>query len=156
MRLAEIHALPSDRSPRKRVGRGTSSGHGKTCGRGNKGQRSRSGFRRKWAHEGGQMPLLRRLPKRGFSNDPFRQAWEVVNIGDLARFPAGATVSAAEMKAAGLVSGPAARVKVLGDGEIKASLTVRAHRFSKQAAGKIQAAGGKAELVVPARAAAKA
>lgn len=91
------------------------------------------------------MPLLRRIPQRGFSNARFRVAWEVVNVGDLSRFPAGAVVGATEMHAAGLVSGPSALVKILGDGALKAGITVRAHRFSKQAAEKIAGAGGKAE-----------
>ena len=132
---------------RKRVGRGTGSGHGKTCGRGHKGQKSRSGFSRKWAHEGGQMPLLRRLPQRGFSNARFRTGFEPVNLGDLARFAKGSVVSVEDFAKAGFVSNPGARVKVLGDGELKVALTVKAHGFSKQAAGKIAAAGGKAEVL---------
>ncbi len=147
MNLSRVFGVPSNRRPRKRVGRGTGSGHGKTCGRGHKGQRSRSGFSRKWGHEGGQMPLLRRLPKRGFSNARFREAFEVVNVGDLSRFPKGATVAAAEFFAAGLVSGPSSRVKVLGEGALAHGLTVRAQRFSKQATEKIAKAGGKAELL---------
>ena len=86
MKLSGVYAVQSDYKNRKRVGRGTGSGHGKTSGRGNKGQRSRSGFRRKWGHEGGQMPLLRRLPQRGFSNADWRTEFEVVNVGDLSRF----------------------------------------------------------------------
>ena len=148
MNLSSVYGEPSDHHARKRVGRGTGSGHGKTCGRGHKGQRSRSGFTRKWGHEGGQMPLLRRLPKRGFSNARFRQAFEVVNVGDLADFPKGSVVTAAELSLAGLVGSPHARVKVLGDGELGVALTIKAHRFSKQAAGKISAAGGKAEVLV--------
>ena len=150
MNLTAVMATGPGYKNRKRVGRGTGSGHGKTCGRGHKGQRSRSGFSRKWGHEGGQMPLLRRLPKRGFSNARFREVFEAVNVGDLARFAKGATVTAAELAAAGLVSGPSARVKVLGEGELAVGLTVRAHRFSKQAEGKIAGAGGRAEVVAPA------
>ena len=153
MNLCGVNQVPSDRRPRKRTGRGTASGHGKTCGRGHKGQRSRSGFNQKLGHEGGQMPLLRRLPKRGFSNFRFRDAWEVVNVGDLKLFKAGSVVGAPEMHAAGLVSGPAARVKVLGDGDLKVGITIRAHRFSKQASEKIAGAGGKAEMAEPAAAA---
>lgn len=132
---------------RKRVGRGTGSGHGKTCGRGHKGQKSRSGFSRKWAHEGGQMPLLRRLPQRGFSNSRFRSEFEPVNVGDLGRFPKGSVVTVAEFATAGFVSSPRAQVKILGTGDLKVSLTVKAHSFSKQAADKIAAAGGKAEVL---------
>ncbi len=152
MKLSDVYAVPSDYKNRKRVGRGIGSGHGKTSGRGNKGQRSRSGFSRKWHHEGGQMPLLRRLPQRGFSNAPFRTEYEVVNVGSLATFAKGSVVTAAELASAGFVGNPRARVKVLGDGEIKVALTVKAHRFSKQAQAKITAAGGKAELIAPAEA----
>lgn len=147
MNLKTVLEVPSSNRPRKRVGRGTASGHGKTCGRGHKGQRSRSGFNRKWGHEGGQMPLLRRLPKRGFSNFRFQVRYEVVNVGDLGAFPKGTVVTAAVLSAAGLVKSPASRVKVLGNGELKAALTVQAHAFSKPAAGKIAAAGGKADVV---------
>ena len=146
MNLNAVLAIPSRNRPRKRVGRGTGSGHGKTCGRGHKGQRSRSGFHQKLGHEGGQMPLLRRLPQRGFSNARFRTAYEVVNVGDLERFSG--TVAAAAFSEAGLVSSPRARVKVLGTGDLKRSLTVQAHAFSKQALEKIAAAGGKAEVLV--------
>lgn len=147
MNLTQAMAIGGGFKPRKRVGRGTGSGHGKTSGRGHKGQRSRSGFTRKWGHEGGQMPLVRRLPKRGFSNARFRDGYEVVNVGDLARFPAGATVAPAELRSAGFISSALARVKILGDGDLKAALTVRAHGFSKSASGKIAAAGGRTEQV---------
>ncbi len=147
MKLAGVYAVQSDYKNRKRVGRGTGSGHGKTSGRGNKGQRSRSGFRRKWGHEGGQMPLLRRLPQRGFSNADWRVEYEVVNVGDLSRFRKGSVVTAVELAAAGFIAGPASHVKILGDGELAVALTVRAHRFSKQAQTKIDAAGGKTELI---------
>ena len=147
MNLSDVYAVRSNRRPRKRVGRGTGSGHGKTSGRGHKGQKSRSGFSRKWAHEGGQMPLLRRLPKRGFSNARFRVAFEAVNVGDFDRFKAGTVVTVAAMSAAGLVANVRSKVKVLGEGELKAAVTIRAHRFSKQASDKISKAGGKAEVI---------
>lgn len=145
MNLNHAMSIPSRNRPRKRVGRGTGSGHGKTSGRGHKGQRSRSGFHQKLGHEGGQMPLLRRLPQRGFSNARFRTAFEVVNVGDLERFSG--TVAVADFRSAGLVSSPRARVKVLGTGDLKRALTVQAHAFSKQALEKIAAAGGKAEVL---------
>lgn len=148
MNLNQINAVPVlDNRKRKRVGRGTSSGHGKTCGRGHKGQKSRSGYSRKIGHEGGQMPLLRRLPKRGFSNARFRDAYEVVNLGDLARFKKGAVVTVESLREAGLVGNGAVRVKVLAGGKLEAAVTVKAHAFSKEASAKIAAAGGKAELV---------
>ena len=147
MNLKSVLEVPSPNRPRKRVGRGTGSGHGKTCGRGHKGQRSRSGFNRKWAHEGGQMPLLRRLPKRGFSNFRFQTRYEVVNVGDLGAFAKGTVVTAAVLSAAGLVKNPGSLVKILGNGELKVALTVQAHAFSKQAVEKIAAAGGKTDVV---------
>ncbi|MFQ5442088.1 MAG: 50S ribosomal protein L15 [Thermodesulfobacteriota bacterium] len=132
---------------KKRLGRGGGSGLGKTSGHGHKGQNSRSGGGVKPGFEGGQMPLQRRLPKRGFTNK-FRVKNRTVNIGDLAgAFGKGETVDAAAIVNKGLVKGKRGPIKVLGTGEIKISLTVKANGFSKSALEKIQAAGGKAEVI---------
>ncbi len=130
---------------RKRVGRGPGSGHGKTAGRGYKGQKSRTGYRHLRGFEGGQMPLHRRLPKRGFTNI-FRIEYEIVNLADLDRFEAGASVDPETLAEARLTrrSRP---VKILGDGEIKKALTVSAHKFSASARARIEAAGGRCEVL---------
>ena len=131
---------------KKRIGRGQGSGQGKTAGRGHKGAKSRSGFKHKRGFEGGQMPLHRRVPKRGFHN-PFRIEYEVVNLDTLAaKFDSGVEITPDVLREAGLVgrSGP---VKVLARGDIAKALTVRAHKFSGKAAEKIAAAGGKAEVL---------
>jgi len=131
---------------RKRVGRGPGSGLGKTAGRGSKGAQSRSGYKQKRGFEGGQMPLHRRLPKRGFHN-PFRVEYAVVNLDDLsARFAAGAVVTPDVLRAARLVT-TKQPIKVLARGEIAVALTVKAHKFSGKAAEKIAAAGGSAETL---------
>ena len=132
---------------RKRIGRGPGSGHGKTAGRGNKGFWSRSGSSQKRGFEGGQMPLHRRVPKRGFTNI-HRKEFAEINVDVLAaRFAAGSTVGPDELKAARVVRKLLAGVKVLGRGDIAHALTVRAHRFSAEARRKIEAAGGKVELL---------
>jgi len=132
---------------KKRIGRGPGSGHGKTAGRGNKGFWSRSGSSQKRGFEGGQMPLHRRVPKRGFTNI-FRKELAEVNVDVLAaRFPAGATVGPDELKASRVVRKLLDGVKVLGRGEIGHALTVRAHRVSAEARRKIEAAGGKVEIL---------
>ena len=132
---------------RKRIGRGPGSGHGKTAGRGNKGFWSRSGSNQKRGFEGGQMPLHRRVPKRGFTNI-FRKEFAEVNVDVLAaRFPAGSTVGPDELKAARVLRRVRDGVKVLGRGDIGHALTVRAHRFSAEARKKIEAAGGKVEIL---------
>jgi large subunit ribosomal protein L15 len=132
---------------KKRIGRGHGSGNGKTAGRGHKGAKSRSGFKFKRGFEGGQMPLHRRVPKRGFHN-PFRVEYEVVNLDALAaRFDAGAVVTPELLHERGLLSAVDRRLKVLARGEIGKALTVRAHKFSGKAAEKIAAAGGTAEVV---------
>lgn len=128
---------------RKRVGRGESSGQGKTSGRGHKGQKARAGGFHKKGFEGGQMPLQRRIPKRGFYSFT-RSEYAVVNVGDLARFQANSEVTMAVLKEAGLVRKVLDGVKVLGDGEIAHPLTVKAARFSETAKQKIEKAGGKA------------
>jgi len=132
----------------KRVARGDSSGWGGTGGRGHKGQKSRSGGKVRPGFEGGQMPLQRRMPKRGFKNI-YRQAFVPVNLRDLARFEADAVVEPASLKAAGLIKSETDRVKILGQGELDRALTVRAQGFSKSAREKIEKAGGKAETIAP-------
>lgn len=132
---------------RKRVGRGPGSGHGKTATRGHKGQKSRSGYSRKIGFEGGQMPLYRRLPKRGFHNK-FRKIYAIVNISDLEKkFEDGAVITPEEMIKAGLVKKVYDGIKVLGDGEISKNFKVTAHRFSKSAKEKIINAGGNVEVI---------
>ncbi len=142
MNLNDIKATPSGRKRARRVGRGRSSGRGKTSGRGTSGQRSRSGRKGAGIYEGGQMPLFRRLPKRGFNNKDFALRYAVVNTGDLNRFEDGQEVDPAVLVKVGLVKRLLDGVKVLGDGELQRKLTVKAHCFSKSAADKIQAAGG--------------
>ncbi len=146
MDLSNLRPPRGAKHSKKRVGRGQGSGNGKTAGRGHKGAKSRSGFTHKRGFEGGQMPLHRRVPKRGFHN-PFRKVYEVVNVEALAeRFDIGVEITPELMRERGLVgrSGP---VKVLARGEISKALTVRAHKFSGKAAEKIAAAGGTAEVV---------
>ena len=148
MDLSDLKPAEGATHATKRVGRGQGSGNGKTAGRGHKGAKSRSGFKRKRGFEGGQMPLHRRVPKRGFNNTDFRTEFAVVNLDQLeARFDAGATVTPEALKAAGLVHGRDARVKVLARGEVSKALTVQAHKFSGKAAEKIAAAGGRAEAL---------
>jgi large subunit ribosomal protein L15 len=144
MNLSTIRAPRNSSEKRKRVGRGMGSGMGKTSTRGHKGQRSRSGSRLMRGFEGGQMPLHRRLPKRGFTNI-FKKEYAVVNLDRIAALGE-ATVTLEVLRKAGLV-GKNALVKVLGDGELKAAITVQAHKFSKSAAEKISKAGGKVETI---------
>ena len=146
MNLAEALLLGKKFTERKRIGRGVGSGLGKTSGRGHKGAKSRSGFTHKRGFEGGQMPLHRRVPKRGFHN-PFREEFEVVNLDTLAdRFDTGIDITPELMRERGLV-GRKGRVKVLARGDVGKALTVHAHKFSGKAAEKITAAGGKAEVL---------
>jgi len=145
MSLSNLRPPKGMKHPKKRIGRGQGSGNGKTAGRGHKGAKSRSGYKFKRGFEGGQMPLHRRVPKRGFHN-PFRVEYEVVNLDTLgARFEAGTVVTAELLAEHRLISGAQARLKVLGRGEVGKALTVRAHRFSGKAAEKIAAAGGATE-----------
>jgi large subunit ribosomal protein L15 len=143
MNLATVKATPYPRRHRKRVGRGEASGHGKTSTRGHKGAKARSGAGGRPLYEGGQMPLFRRLPKRGFSNVAFKKVYAVVNVEDLNRFEANTTVNLQKLQEAGLVKGAMERVKVLGRGELKAPLTVVANQFSVSALEKIKKAGGQ-------------
>ncbi|NLW17342.1 MAG: 50S ribosomal protein L15 [Firmicutes bacterium] len=147
MNLSELRPAPGSKKERKRVGRGTGSRHGKTSTRGSKGQNARSGGGVRPGFEGGQLPIQRRVPKRGFSNARFKTEYAVVNIGDLERFEAGSVVSIATLREAGLVKAEKDGVKILGDGELTKSLTVQANAFSKSAEEKITAAGGKAEVI---------
>jgi len=147
MSLSNLRPPKGMKHPKKRIGRGQGSGNGKTAGRGHKGQKSRSGYKFKRGFEGGQMPLHRRVPKRGFHN-PFRVEYEVVNLDTLAaRFETGAVVTPELLLEHGLTSGANRLVKVLARGEVDKALTVRAHKFSGKAAEKIAAAGGKAEAI---------
>ncbi|MBE3595371.1 MAG: 50S ribosomal protein L15 [Candidatus Carbobacillus altaicus] len=146
MRLHELRSAPGSKRERKRVGRGTSSGHGKTSGRGHKGQKARSGGGVRPGFEGGQNPLIRRLPKRGFTNI-FRKDYAIVNIAQLNDFAPGSVVDPDQLIERGLVKKLKDGVKILGDGDLTVALTVRAHRFSESAAQKIEAAGGKIEVI---------
>lgn len=147
MQLSTILKKGKKYSTRKRVGRGVGSGLGKTAGRGHKGWGQRSGARRRAGYEGGQMPLYRRVPKRGFKNARFRTDYTVINVDQLNGYAAGSTVDLETVLASGLVSLETRLLKVLGDGELKRALTVRAQKFSKSALEKIQSAGGKAVLL---------
>jgi large subunit ribosomal protein L15 len=130
---------------RKRKGRGTSAGQGKTCGRGTKGQRARTSGNVSAGFEGGQMPLYRRLPKRGFHN-PFKKRVAIVNVGELSRFDAGAVVDELALREHGLISGSFDAIKVLGEGSLEHALTVRVHAVSASAREKIESVGGSVEV----------
>jgi large subunit ribosomal protein L15 len=149
MQLHDVHQGIHKRKKRKRIGRGIGSGHGKTAGKGHKGHSSRQGFKHHPLSEGGQMPLARRVPKRGFSNGAFRKDYAIVNLSTLeACFDAGAAVDEAALRARGLVKGRHDDgVKVLGDGAFTKPLTVSAAKFSASAVAKIDAAGGRAIVV---------
>lgn len=146
MNLHSLRNVPGAVRAKKRVGCGESSGHGKTSGRGTKGQFARSGHKHKAGFEGGQMTLIRRLPKRGF-NHASKVVFTTVNVSQLASFPAGTDVTPAGLVQAGVLRGEAERVKILGDGELDRRLTVKAHAFSASAKAKIEAAGGRCEVV---------
>ncbi|MDO9535430.1 MAG: 50S ribosomal protein L15 [Bacillota bacterium] len=146
MRLHDLKPSPGSRTSPKRVGRGTGSGSGKTASRGHKGQKARSGGGVRRGFEGGQMPLFQRLPKRGFTNI-FRKELSEVNVETLNRFEAGTVVTPQLLKDRGLVKSLKAKIKILGNGDLEKELTVQAHRFSAQARDKIEAAGGRAEVI---------
>lgn len=143
MKLHDLAPAKGSKKARKRVGRGPGTGVGKTAGRGHKGQKSRSGYSRRDGFEGGQMPLIRRVPKRGFTNI-FRTEYAVINIEQLAELTGQEEVTPETLAAAGLAH-RGKRLKVLGEGEISEALTVKAHAFSKSARRKIEAAGGTCE-----------
>ena len=144
MRLSELGPPKGAKKNRKRRGRGPGTGQGTTGGRGSKGQRARSGGRVRPGFEGGQMPLHRRLPKRGFTNI-FKSVFAVVNLRELSKFPAGSTVDEEALRNAGMVSGKVDGVKILGHGELTVALSVKADKWSKTAQEKILAAGGTIE-----------
>lgn len=146
MKLHELRPNPGSNKNRKRLGRGTASGQGKTGGRGQDGQKSRSGGGVRPGFEGGQMPLYRRLPKRGFTN-VFATEYAEINVEVLNRFEDGAEITPELLKQTGILKKQLDGVKVLGNGEITKKLTVKANKFSKSAVEKIEAAGGKVEVI---------
>ena len=147
MALNNLRPPRGMKHPKKRIGRGQGSGNGKTAGRGHKGAKSRSGYKFKRGFEGGQMPLHRRVPKRGFHN-PFRIEYEVVNLDTLVlKFDAGTVITPELLREHGMVSRGTGKVKILARGDVDKALTVRAHKFSGKAAEKIAAAGGTAEAI---------
>jgi len=147
VRIHDLRPAPGSNTSPKRVGRGIGSGLGKTSGKGHKGQKARSGGGKGPHFEGGQTPLQRRLPKRGFNNAVFKTVYAEVNIEELNRFAPGSVVTPESLKESGLVKKMYDGVKILGNGELKHALTVRAHSFSKSAAAKIEEAGGKVEVI---------
>ena len=147
MKLHELRPNEGSVQTRKRVGRGIGSGTGKTSGKGQKGQNSRSGGGVRVGFEGGQLPLYRRLPKRGFSNAMFKKVYAVINVSDLNMFEEGTEVTPELLKEMGIIKNQLAGIKVLGNGEIEKKLTVRAHKFSAIAKQKIEAVGGKTEVM---------
>lgn len=142
MRLHNLRPRPGARHRVKRLGCGESSGHGKTSGKGHKGQKARSGGSIRLGFEGGQMPLIRRLPKRGFNNSAFHSTYAIVNLNDLNEFKAGTTVNEQLLRESKLVRGDFAGIKILGDGELKHALTIEADKVSESAKAKIEKAGG--------------
>ena len=147
MKLHELEKNIGATQPKKRVGRGPGSGLGKTSGRGQKGQKARSGASINPVFEGGQLPLYRRLPKRGFTNAKFKTTYAVINVADLNRFEDGTVVTPALLKDTGLVKKQFDGVKVLGNGKLEKKLTIQANKFSTSALEKIKEAGSKAEVI---------
>ena len=147
MKLNSVKPTPGATKNRKRVGRGPGSGTGKTAGRGENGQNSRSGGGVRIGFEGGQTPLFRRLPKRGFSNARFKKVYAVINLDDLNKFDDGAEITPEILKDAGLVKNTLDGLKVLGNGKLEKKLNVKAHKFSKTAKEQIEKLGGKAEVI---------
>ncbi|MHC4481943.1 MAG: 50S ribosomal protein L15 [Planctomycetota bacterium] len=143
----EITSIAGKHRARRRVGRGTGTGRGKTCGRGHKGSGSRAGASSRSLYEGGQMPLFRRLPKRGFSNYNFATRYEIVNVLQLEIFNDGAAVGVEQLSDAGLIDSCKSKVKILGNGELTRKLEVTAHKFSKTAEQKIIGCGGTAKVI---------
>ena len=146
MQIHELTPAPDSNKASKRIGRGHGSGQGKTAGKGHKGQKARSGGGVRIGFEGGQMPLARRIPKRGFNNI-FAVQYATVNVSDLNKFTAGTVVDTELLVASGLIKKVYDGVKILGDGELNTALTVKAAKFTKSAAEKIEKAGGKAEVI---------
>lgn len=147
MKLHELEKNIGAKHSKKRVGRGSGSGLGKTSGRGQKGQKARSGGSINPVFEGGQLPLYRRLPKRGFSNYPFKKEYAVINLSDLNVFEDGTVVTPALLKEKGIVKKQLSEIKVLGEGQLDKKITVQAHKFSKSALDKINESGSKAEVI---------
>ena len=147
MKLNELKYNNGAKKDIKRLGRGSSSGTGKTSGRGENGQKKRSGGKVRVGFEGGQLPLYRRLPKRGFSNAMFKTRYAVINVSDLNRFEDGAEVTPELLFEMGIIKKQLSGIKVLGNGEIEKKLTVKAHKFTSVAKEKIEKAGGKAEVI---------
>ena len=147
MKLHELRPSEGAFKTNKRVGRGVASGHGKTSGKGHKGQNARSGGGVRPGFEGGQLPLFRRLPKRGFSNAMFNVQYAIIKLSDLVKFEDGAVVTPELLKEMGVLKKQLAGVKVLGNGQLTKKLTVKASKFSKSAIEKIEAKGGKAEVI---------
>lgn len=147
MRLHDLKPRPGAKHRRKRLGQGESSGHGKTSGRGGKGQTARSGSSIRIGFEGGQMPLIRRIPKRGFNNARHTTSYVPVNLESLNQFDDGARVDVEALRKAGLANGPVQRIKILGSGELTKNLKVSAHSFSASAKSKIESKGGSCEVV---------
>jgi large subunit ribosomal protein L15 len=147
MRLHDLKPRPGAKHRRKRLGQGEATGHGKTSGRGGKGQTARSGSSIRIGFEGGQMPLIRRIPKRGFNNTRHGTRYLPVNLEALNRFDDGARVDADTLRTRGLAKGAADGIKILGDGELTRKLTVSAHAFSASAKAKIEAKGGACEII---------
>jgi large subunit ribosomal protein L15 len=149
MNLTEVYAIQSGKKKKKRIGRGPGSGHGKTATRGHKGQKARKGYTMRETFEGGQTPLFRRLPKRGFSNVQFTKVYSIINVGDLQDIDQSITeISIESLVENGLLRKTAPNgLKVLADGELTRALTVKARKFSAKAVEKIQAAGGKVEVI---------
>ena len=147
MKLHELEKNIGAKQARKRVGRGPGSGLGKTCGRGQKGQKARSGGSINPVFEGGQLPLYRRLPKRGFSNYLFKKGYAVINLGDLNVFENGTLVTPALLKEKGIIKKQLSGIKVLGNGKLEKKLTIQANKFSASAIEKIKESGSKAEVI---------
>ena len=147
MKLHELEKNIGAKQARKRVGRGPGSGLGKTCGRGQKGQKARSGGSIHPVFEGGQLPLYRRLPKRGFSNYLFKKEYAVINLGDLNVFENGTLVTPALLKEKGIIKKQLSGIKVLGNGKLEKKLTIQANKFSASAIEKIKESGSKAEVI---------
>lgn len=143
----EITSVAGKNKTCRRIGRGTGTGRGKTCGRGHKGAGSRAGSSSRSLYEGGQMPLFRRLPKRGFSNYKFAARYEIVNVLQLERFDDGAAIGVEQLSNAGLINSLRSKVKILGNGELTKKLEVTAHKFSRTAEQKIIGCGGRAKLI---------
>jgi large subunit ribosomal protein L15 len=147
MRLHDLKPRPGAKHRRKRLGQGEATGHGKTSGRGGKGQTARSGSSIRIGFEGGQMPLIRRIPKRGFNNARHATRFLPINLSSLNDFADGARVDEAALRKAGLANGPGDGIKILGDGELTRKLTISAHAFSVSARAKIEAKGGTCEII---------